>query len=114
MEHHLDNYFLALPEPEQSTLLFLRHFFIKEMKLQEHWKYNTPFYYYDNKWFCYLSYSKKKQDLYVGFVKGYKVTHTKLLDEGRKQIKIYRIHPEEDINTKELSEICKLLKGVYQ
>lgn len=113
MEHHLDNYFLSLPEPEQSALLFLRHFFIYEMNLEENWKFNTPFYYYNNKWFCYLSYGKKKKDIYIGFVKGYKVSHPKLISGGRKQIKVYNITPNKDINVKELEKICKMLQAVY-
>ncbi|MBI3519672.1 MAG: DUF1801 domain-containing protein [Bacteroidetes bacterium] len=113
MESQLDNYFLSLPEPEQSALLFLRHFFTNEIQLQENWKFNTPFYYYNNKWFCYLSYGKKKRDIYIGFVKGYLVSHPKLVAEGRKQIKVYKVNPEKDINAKELMAICKLLKSTY-
>jgi hypothetical protein len=114
MEQSLDAFFLKIPEPQQSTLLFLRQFFMTEMELQENWKFNTPFYYYKGKWFCYLSYSaKRKHEIYVGFVKGYKVSHQKLLAEGRKQIKVYRIQPDKDINIKELSKITSLLKKTY-
>ncbi len=84
------------------------------MKLQECWKFNTPFYYYNNKWFCYLSYGKKKKDIYIGYVRGYLVSHPSLLAEGRKQIKIYRVYPEKDINIKELKTICKLLIQTYR
>jgi hypothetical protein len=114
LEQQIDNYFLSLPEPEQSALLFLRHFLKVEMNLHENIKFNTPFYYYQNKWFCYLSYGKKKKDIYIGFLKGYKVSHPKLVAEGRKHVKIYKIFPEKDINTKELTSICKLLKKVYE
>lgn len=114
MEHLLDNFFLKIPEPQQSCLLFLRQFFIENMKLQENWKFNTPFYYYNGKWFCYISYSaKRNHEIYIGFVKGYKVSHPKLLAEGRKQIKVYRIQPNKDINIKELSKITSILKKTY-
>lgn len=103
-----------MPEPEQSAFLFLRQFFKNEIDLQESIKFNTPFYYYKSKWFCYLSYGKKKNDIYVGFLNGYKVSHPKLVAEGRKQVKIYKIFPEKDINAKELMSICKLLKKVYE
>lgn len=114
LQSQLDNYFLTLPEPEQAALLFLRHFLINEMKLQESWKFNTPFYYYNSKWFCYLSYGKKKRDIYIGFVNGYLASHPKLEAEGRKQIKIYKINPEKDIRINELTTICKLLKKTYR
>ena len=113
MENNAEEFFLAMPEPDRSAFLFLRQFFKNEMKLPESVKFNTPFYYYNNKWFCYLSYGKKPKDIYIGFVKGYKVSHPKLLSEGRKQVKIYKIFPDKDINVKELEKICKLLKAVY-
>lgn len=114
METQQDNFFLTIQEPYQSTLLYLRHFFIEEMGLQEHWKFNTPFYNYKEKWFCYLSYSEKRHhEIYIGFVKGYKVTHKRLLSEGRKQIKVYRIDATKDIDVKELTKITKLLKAQY-
>lgn len=103
-----------MPEPEQSAFLFLRQFFKNEINLEEKLKFNTPFYYYKSKWFCYLSYGPKKKDIYVGFLNGYKVSHPKLFAEGRKQVKIYKIFPEKDINAKELVQICKLLKKVYE
>jgi hypothetical protein len=114
MDHLLSQYFLNLPEPQQSALLFLRRFFIDDVKLEEHWKFNTPFYYFNGKWFCYLSYSKKRNnEIYIGFVKGYLVNHPKLLSEGRKQIKVYRINPNKDINVKELKAIVNLLFKQY-
>lgn len=114
MEQSLDYFFLKIPEPQQSSLLFLRQFFIDEMQLQEHWKFNTPFYYYNGKWFCYLSYSaKRKHEIYIGFVKGNEVEFPGLVSEGRKQIKVFRINPEEDIDVNALKKIVKLLKQRY-
>lgn len=114
MEQSLDNFFLKIPEPQQSTLLFLRQFFMNEMALQETWKFNTPFYYYKGKWFCYLSYSaKRKHEIYIGFVRGHQVEYPNLVSEGRKQIKVYRINPEKDIDIKALKKISALLKNCY-
>jgi hypothetical protein len=114
MEQSLDQFFLKIPEPQQSALLFLRQFFIEEIHLQETWKFNTPFYYFKGKWFGYISYSaKRKHEIYVGFVKGYLVVHPHLLSEGRKQIKVYRINPENDIDIKTLKKIITLLKKCY-
>jgi hypothetical protein len=114
MEQSLDNFFLKIPEPQQSALLFLRHFFTNEMGLQENWKFNTPFYYYKSKWFCYLSYNaKRNHEIYIGFVKGNKIEFPNLESEGRKQIKVYRINVNEDINADALSRIVTLLKDLY-
>jgi Domain of unknown function (DU1801) len=115
MEESLDNFFLSIPEPQRSALLFLRQFFINDMQLEENWKFNTPFYYYNGKWFCYISYNRKKNhEIYIGFVKGHLVNHKALLAEGRKQIKVYRVNPDKDIKVAELKTIVKLCKGVYK
>lgn len=113
MEDQIDNYFLSLPEPEQSALLFLHDFLMKDTNLQFKRKFNTPFYYYNGKWFCFISYDGKKRDIYISFVKGNQVTHPKLHSEGRKQMKIYKIFPEKNINIKELRKICDELKKHY-
>ncbi len=113
MQSITDNYFLTLPEPSQSALLYLRQFFMYEMGLTEAWKFNTPFYYYKNKWFCYLIYIKKKDEAYISFVLGNKIEFPNLLSEGRKQMKIYRINANENIDNSELKEIVALLKKFY-
>lgn len=114
MDQSLDSFFLKIPEPQQSALLFLRQFLIGDIMLQEDWKFNTPFYYYKGKWFCYISYSaKRKHEIYIGFVKGYLIDYPNLVSEGRKQIKVYRINPENDIDVKALKKITTLLKKQY-
>jgi hypothetical protein len=114
LEEIIDNYYLTLPEPEQSALLFLRNYLINEIGLQEKRKFNTPFYYYNGKWFCFIDYNPKKRSTHISFVKGNQVVHPKLLSEGRKQMKIYKILPEKNINTKELARICEELKKEYK
>ena len=110
----LDSYFSAVPEPPRSTIQFLRHFFMKEMGLEEKQKNNTPFYYFHKKWFGFLSYNKDKDhEIYISFTKGGMLEHPALASEGRKQAKIYRVNPFEDIDVKELKEIIGLLKQHY-
>ena len=113
MEEQIDNYFLTLPEPDKSALLFLNQFLMNEIGLQSKRKFNTPFYYFNGKWFCYLDYNKKKRSIHISFVKGGMLNHVKLFSEGRKQMKIYKVLPEKNINTKELTKICKALKNFY-
>lgn len=114
MDQPIDNFFLQIPEPQQSALFYLRRFLIEEIGLEEHIKFNTPFYNFKNKWFCYLSYSeKRKHEIYIGFVKGFKIEFPGLESEGRKQVKVYRISPEKDIDVKALKKIVTLLKNHY-
>lgn len=113
MDELIDNYFLSLPEPEQSVLIFLHNFLFCEIELQSKRKFNTPFYYYKGNWFCFIDYHKKKRTIHISFVKGNQVSHPKLLSEGRKQMKIYKIDTEKDINVKEIKTICEKLKKCY-
>lgn len=109
MSGPLDSYFLSKPEPQQSCLLFLRHYILSFNKnFSEHYKFKIPFYYFNNKWCCYLSISKKTQQIYIGFIQGYQLQHPKLVSEGRKQIKVFYIDPEKDIDIKSLKQIFNL------
>jgi len=106
MFKNLDDYFLSLPEPEQSCLLFLRQFILDFNKgISEHWHYNTPFYYYQGKWMCYISYQSKKRILYLAFVHGNQLKHKKLLSEGRKQVKVFYLDAAKDVNIRTLKAI---------
>jgi hypothetical protein len=113
LEDLIDNYYLSLPEPEQSVLLFLHQFFVNDMMLQHQRTFNTPFYYLDGKWFSFIDYNPKKRSIHISFVKGNEVSHPNLLSEGRKQMKIYKINPEKDIDIEELVTVCNKLKKVY-
>lgn len=108
-----DNFFHFVQEPEQSMILYLRDFLMRDMGLTESWKNNTPFYYYQKKWFAFISYNPKNNELYISFVKGCLINHKKLLSEGRKQQRIYCLESEKDIDMEELKEIIAALKTKY-
>jgi ParB-like chromosome segregation protein Spo0J len=46
-------------------------------------------------------------------VKGYLIDHPDLVSENRKQIKIYRINPEKDIDINALKKIMNSIKKFY-
>ncbi len=114
MLNQLDNYYFSKPEPEQSCLLFLRHFLLDySSHIEEHWKYTTAFFTYKKKLFCYFSISKKTNKLYIGFVDGNKIKHKKLVEEGRKQIRVFYIDPNKDVDIKNLKDILKIAVKLY-
>ncbi|MDI1355255.1 MAG: DUF1801 domain-containing protein [bacterium] len=105
----IDNYYFALPEPQQSCLLFLRHFLLEHSpNISEHYKFSTAFFYFKTEHLCYFSVSKSTGKTYIGFVQGYRFSHPKLLSEGRKQIKVLYLDPSKDVDVKTLKEVLKL------
>lgn len=106
MLNQLDNFFFSLDEPERGCLLFIRQFILKhDPGISEQWKFNTPFYYYKGKWMSYISFHKKTKVIYIGFVHGYKLKHKKLLSEGRKQVKVFYLDPNKDLDIRSLRSI---------
>ena len=112
MLNPLENYFLKQPEPHQSCMLYLRKW-LTAQGLEEQYKYLTAMYYHKGKPLCYLSVRTKDKQLYIGFMKGYLMKHTKLEKEGRKQIKVLYLDPEKDVPVKILSEIVNKAKKLY-
>ena len=101
MENQPDQFFLTIPEPHQSALLYIRQFFMTEMGLEERWKFNTPFYYYKGKWFGYLSYNKKRNhEIYIGFIKGYKVNHSKLFAKEENKLRFIGLMQQKTLTLK--------------
>ena len=108
MQNNVDHHFNSLPEPDRSCLLFLRKFILDfSDKISEQRKNNTPFYYYDKKSVCFISYHPKTRIIYLSFTNGNKIDHPKLLSEGRKKMKILYIDPSKDIEVKSLRTILK-------
>lgn len=112
MLNPLENYFFTQPESHQNCMLYLRSW-LKKQDLAELHKSSTAFYHHNGKMFCYLNVSSKNNKLYLGFVKGYKTKHHSLKKEGRKQIKVLYLNPEEDLPLKKLEEIISEAKKLY-
>jgi len=113
MQNSVDHYFNSLDEPYRSCLLYLRAFILNfSDRITEQRKNNTPFYYCDKKWLCFISYHPETKEIYISFVNGYKMDHPKLVSEGRKQQKIFRVDPARDIDEKSLVAILKIALAV--
>jgi len=81
--------------------------------MEEHWKYTTAFFTYKKKLFCYFSINKKTHHVYIGFVDGNRIKDKSLVAEGRKQIRVFYIDPNKDIDVKNLIEILNLAFKIY-
>jgi hypothetical protein len=105
----VDHYFETLAEPERSCLLFLRQFILDYSDaITEKIKFNTPFYYVNGKWMCFISYNPKLKEIYISFVDGFKMQHRHLVSESRKKMKIFRVDANEDVDVKSLNQILNL------
>jgi len=89
MLHPIDNYFLQKEEPFKSCLQFLRQHILQfDAHITERWLYGMPFFYYNNKRFCYLWIHKKLRMPYLGIVDGNKINDPDLFREKRTRMKI--------------------------
>lgn len=111
----IDNWFVQHEEPFKSCLGFLRGFILKlDNNISERWLYGMPFYYYNEKRFCYLWVSKKHRKPYIGIVDGAKINHADLLTEKRTRMSILLIDPLEDIPVRKINKILKEILVHYK
>lgn len=106
----VEAYILNQPEPFKSMLLHLQILIesnFKEVELKFKWK--IPFYYLDDKPFCYLNPSKKKGYVDVAFWLSAHLTNYNelLISENRKVIKSLRYYSLNEINEKVLISVLK-------
>jgi hypothetical protein len=96
----LFNVFDAVPEPSKACLQALADIILaQDPSIVNVVKYNCSCFTYQQKWFCYVNYDRKLKVPYIGFTKGYLMQpHASLVSEGRTQIKIYRIDPDQDFD----------------
>ncbi len=89
-------------------MLFLRGFILDYSEhFSEHFKFNTAFFYFKDKMFCYFGQEKKSRQVYIGFVMGKHLKHPSLETGGRKQIKVLSVKTNEDTPLLLLNTIFK-------
>lgn len=108
----LEEYFFRIPEPEQSTLLFLRKKILESdpENITQTLSFGLPFFKFKKKMLCYFYFSKKHQQYYVSFYHGDRLNHPLLLSEGRKKFKILLIDMEEDLPVELILELIDEVK----
>ena len=111
-----EDYILNQPEPYRSILLHLQvviEHTIPNLVLK--YKYRIPFYYVDNKPFCYLNVSHKKQFVDLGFWKGNQIQihQEHLITENRKVMVSLRYKTVEDIHDTVLREVLLKAASLY-
>ncbi|WP_192823436.1 DUF1801 domain-containing protein [Rufibacter sp. LB8] len=110
----IDAYFLALEEPTRGCLQFLRAYLLaQDSQITEAFKHGVPFFYYKGKSFCYFWWHKKRQQPYIGFIRGAHLHNPLLLQEKRTQIKILLLNPEEDLPMDSIEELLEEAKALY-
>lgn len=98
MKEKYDDYFTSKEEPLQSCLLALRHIILEtDTAISEDLKWNIPCFSYKHKMLCFLNIEKRSNIPYILFVNGDEMDHPQLEQGERKQMKIFRVSPSEDI-----------------
>ena len=110
----IDQFFLSQEEPQKGCFLALRKIILDWNPLiTEHRKYKLPFYYYQNKPFCYLWKDKNSNEPYIGMVRCNNVDYPQLIQGNRKKMKVLPIDPTLDIEITLMYEIFEELKKNY-
>jgi hypothetical protein len=106
----LEEFYHQQPEPHRGCYLAMRDLVLNlHPDITADWKWNTPFFAFRKKMFCYFWKDKKTDELYIGFHKSTHIDHPKLEIGNRKLLKIYRINPNEDLPITEIEEILDLI-----
>ncbi|AEM69578.1 Domain of unknown function DUF1801 [Allomuricauda ruestringensis DSM 13258] len=110
-----ENYILNQPEPFKSILIQLQVLVettVPEVKLD--FKYRLPFYYLNDKPFCYFNASHKKGyvDMCLWNSAHLTVHLDKLVTDGRKVMKSLRYFNMDDINGEVVVELLQEAKSV--
>ena len=111
----IDNYFLQNEEPFKSCLQFLRQHILQfDSHITERWIYGMPFFYYNDRRFCYLWIHKKLRKPYLGIVDGNKINHPDLLPEKRTRMKILLLDADKDLPLKKINAVLEKALSLYQ
>lgn len=111
----LEEYYSALPEPVQGVLLYMRQY-IRNLspEITEQISFNTAFFKFNGKMFCYFGVEKKSNRPYIGFVYGYKMKNALLISGNRKQIKVMYLDTDKDLDKNEIDRVFKEAMAVMR
>lgn len=96
-----DEYIFRQPEPYQAIMLHLVSVINKTIPdVILNFKWGIPYFYFNNKPFCYLAPNHKKGFVDLGFAKGFKLKNNQefLISENRNTVKSLRYFDLENIN----------------
>ncbi|WP_420593004.1 DUF1801 domain-containing protein [Robiginitalea biformata] len=103
-----ENYILEACEPYRGIMVQLQLLIHREIPSAElRFKYRLPFYYVDNRPFCYMNQSRDYVDL--GFARAAHLTRhlDKMESKGRKHMRSLRYRSAEEIDAAILSDVLR-------
>ncbi len=110
----LTNFYSEHDEQLNSCFLALRDIITGfDENITTHWKWKLPFFYLNNKPFCYLWKDKKTSQPYIGIVKGNEINHPLLEQGSRVKMKILKIRSDTDIPIKDVLEVLTMASKQY-
>lgn len=106
MKETLDDYFFNKEEPIRSCILALRDIILStDNDITVSLKWHIPCFSYKRKMLCFINIEKKSELPYILFVNGNKIDHPALEQGERKQMKILRIKPSQDLPLNLIQEL---------
>jgi len=109
------SFYFKREEPNQSCLLAMREIVLKsDAEVEETVKYGLPCFCYRGKAFCYLWIDKKTTEPYFLIVEGKRINHPSLEAGDRKQMKILRVNPNEDLPIETIQSVLNEALDLYK
>lgn len=100
----MDQFYADAGEPNRSCLIALRNLILAhDRSILETRKYGMPCFCLGKKVICYLWTDKKRDEPYILFVEGKRLSHPGLEAGDRKRMKIFRINPAHDLPLESIS-----------
>lgn len=108
MVRGIDNYYLSKSEPNRSCLLAMQYIILKhDEKIRETLKWNIPCFYYEDKVLCYLWLDTKTKEPLLLMEDGHLIEHHALEETKYKNMKLYRIDANKDLELKSINTILE-------
>ena len=115
MEQDFDSFYLNKEAPIGECLLALRSLILRQdEQITETRKYGMPCFCYRKKMFCYLWVDKNSDEPYIMMVEGKFLEHPGLEADGRVRMKIFRVHPHEDLPVAAITQVLQDALDLYR
>jgi hypothetical protein len=108
-------FFESFSEPIRGCFIALQRLILQQdPNITWRWKYGMPFFLFEGQTLCYLWFHKKRQQPYIGVINGRIFNEPQLIQENRRNIRIFLIDPYTDLPVEVLTELLNNILDYYK